>query len=295
MESKFLNISVVIATIGGESIYETIRTINSGSVIPNEILICIPFEFNKIELTKFELKNIKIIQTQDKGQVIQRTIGFQNAIYDFVLQIDDDVILEYNCLENLYDSLKHSDSHAAISPALYTLKTNLSVYRTSKKLLNIFLLRPLYYFIINGLSGYKQGSITLAGTQIGIDPNNFKDKLIRSEWLPGGCVLHNKKNLILENYFPYKGKAYMEDLYHSILLNKNNIKLYINKFAIAYIDDPRDEKLKFSNWRKEISNDYKIRKNLVNITNKSYFNLHIYYCIRILQFLFMNLISKLKY
>ena len=87
----------------------------------------------------------------------------------------------------------------------------------------------------------------------------------------------------------------MEDLYHSILLNKNNIKLYINKFAIAYIDDPRDEILTFSNWRKEISNDYKIRKNLVNISNKSYFNLHIYYSIRILQFLFNNLISKLKY
>ncbi len=34
MESKFLNISVVIATIGGESIYETIRTINSDSIIP---------------------------------------------------------------------------------------------------------------------------------------------------------------------------------------------------------------------------------------------------------------------
>ena len=164
-----------------------------------------------------------------------------------------------------------------------------------KKLVNIFLLRPMYYFIINGFRGYKQGTITLAGTQIGIDPSNFENQLIKSEWLPGGCVLHNKNNLILKNYFPFNGKAYMEDLYHSTILKRNKINLYINKHAIAYIDDPRDEQLTFSNWKKEISNDFFIRKNLLKITNKCYFYLYIYYSIRILQFLVKNLITKTKF
>ena len=288
-------ISVIIATLGGESVISTVNSINNGSIIPNEILICIPKDFIENAFINFQYDNVKIVETNEKGQVIQRINGFNLAIYEYVLQIDDDVILEYNCLENLYDSLKHSDSHTAISPALYTLKTNLSVYRSSSKNLNKYFLRPFYYLLINGFRGYKQGSITLAGTQIGIDPSYFKDNLIKSEWLPGGCVLHNKNNLVLKNYFPFNGKAYMEDLYHSTILKGNKINLYINKQAIAYIDDPRDEQLTFSSWIKEISNDYKIRKNLVNITNKSYFNLHIYYCIRILQFLLKNLISKLKY
>ena len=87
----------------------------------------------------------------------------------------------------------------------------------------------------------------------------------------------------------------MEDLYHSTILKRNKINLYINKQAIAYIDDPRDEQLTFSSWRKEIINDYFIRKNLVRISFKSYFHFHIYYCIRILQFLFKNLFSYLKF
>jgi hypothetical protein len=87
----------------------------------------------------------------------------------------------------------------------------------------------------------------------------------------------------------------MEDLYHSTILKRNKINLYINKHAIAYIDDPRDEQLTFYNWKKEISNDFFIRKNLLKITNKSYFYLYIYYSIRILQFLVKNLIKKIKF
>ena len=75
----------------------------------------------------------------------------------------------------------------------------------------------------------------------------------------------------------------------------DKINLYINKHAIAYIDDPRDEQLTFSYWKKEISNDFFIRKNLVKITNKNYFYLYIYYSIRILQFLVKNLITKTKF
>ena len=288
-------ISVIIATLGGESLVSTVDSINNGSIIPNEILICIPKEFIDNALINFQCDNVKIIETKEKGQVIQRINGFKLANYEYVLQIDDDVILDYNCLKQLYNSITQSESHTSISPCLYTLKTNLSVYRSSSKIVNKYILRPFYYFLVNGFLGYKQGTITLAGTQIGIDPKNFKDKLIRSEWLPGGCVLHNKNNLVLHNYFPFKGKAYMEDLYHSFLLNKNDIKLYINTQAIAYIDDPRDEKLTFSRWREEILNDYLIRKNLVKISTKSYFHLHIYYCIRIFQFLFNNVITKLKY
>jgi hypothetical protein len=295
MEVKITNISVVIATLGGASIYETIRTINNGSIIPTEILICIPIEFNKIDMTKLSFDNIKIIETKEKGQVLQRIIGFQNTICEFVLQIDDDVILEYNCLEQLYNSLTQSDLFTSISPCLFTIKTNLSVYRSSRKIVNKYILRPFYYLLINGFRGYKQGTITLAGTQIGIDPSNFENKLIKSEWLPGGCVLHNKNNLVLKNYFPFNGKAYMEDLYHSTILKRNKINLYINKQAIAYIDDPRDEELTFSSWKKEISNDFFIRKNLVKITNKSYFHLYMYYTIRILQFLVKNLIIKTKF
>jgi len=48
--------------------------------------------------------------------------------------------------------------------------------------------------------------------------------------------LHRKENLILEDYFPFEGKAYAEDVIHSFLLRKQGVKLYVCKGAIAYTD-----------------------------------------------------------
>ena len=48
-----------------------------------------------------------------------------------------------------------------------------------------------------------------------------KKNLHEVEWLPGGCILHSKKNLIKKNYFNFKyKKAYCEDLIHSYFLKK---------------------------------------------------------------------------
>ena len=86
-------ISVIIATLGGKSVISTVNSINNGSIIPNEILICIPKEFIENAFINLQYDNVKIVETNEKGQVIQRIKGFNLAIYEYVLQIDDDVIL----------------------------------------------------------------------------------------------------------------------------------------------------------------------------------------------------------
>ena len=57
------SISVVIATLGGEILRNTIERLNCGSVIPNEILICIPSECLK-KVTWPLPSNTRIIQTE---------------------------------------------------------------------------------------------------------------------------------------------------------------------------------------------------------------------------------------
>ena len=91
-------ISVVIATLGSESLIETIHSLNKGTVIPNEIIISIP-EDNANNIT-FKLEsNVKVIHSKNKGQVVQRCYGFSKTNSEFVLQLDDDVILAENCIE----------------------------------------------------------------------------------------------------------------------------------------------------------------------------------------------------
>ena len=79
-------------------------------------------------------------------------------------------------------------------------------------------------FINNGKKNYQPGKISLSGLNMNFDINSKKTYEV--DWLPGGCILHAKKNIILDNYYPYKGKSYSEDLLLSALLKKNKIKLF---------------------------------------------------------------------
>ena len=88
--------------------------------------------------------------------------------------------------------------------------------------MNLWLERLLFW-VINGAEGYKPGQIGRAGINMGVPevPEDFYGL----GWLSGGCVLHHRKNLILLDYYPFRGKAYAEDLFHSILLKKNGVRL----------------------------------------------------------------------
>ena len=45
--------------------------------------------------------------------------------------------------------------------------------------------------------------------------------------MPGGCILFRRNELIKKNFYPYEGKAYCEDILHSILLREKKINLYL--------------------------------------------------------------------
>lgn len=285
-------ISVVIATLGGASLNDTINSLNSGTLLPSEIIICIPKAFSKNVVAHLVYENVFVLETDISGQVAQRAIGFTHAKYEYVLQVDDDVLLQDSCLEILYNKMEDNIFNIAISPALYTLSTNLSVYRSSDNFFKKFILKPTYYFLINGIKLDAPGTITSAGTQIGIDPSLSTLDIIPTEWVPGGCVLHHKINLINYNFYPFEGKAYLEDLYHSFLLRRESIKLFIIKSAVANIVDPREEVIfNFKMYLKELYKDYRSRKYFIKLSNKSIFSLHIYYMLEV----FKILVLKIKY
>ena len=90
-------------------------------------------------------------------------------------------------------------------------------------------------------------------------------------------VIHYQKNLIFDDYFPFKGKAYSEDLIHSFLMQKKKLELYICNKSICFIDD--EEKLskksfyEFENW---IKSDFKARKYFINLSSQRNIYLYIY-------------------
>tara|TARA_B100000963_G_C22635791_1_gene677535 strand:+ start:3589 stop:4404 length:816 start_codon:yes stop_codon:yes gene_type:complete len=257
------NISVVIPSLGGKILIETIKSINSGSVFPDEIIIVIPKEFksNSIEI---KAKNVKFLFTEHKGQVYQRCEGFKIAKHKYVLQLDDDVFLDKDCLRSLVKNIKKNTS---IAPIMCYKKSKKSVFYYS----NNWFLNFLHWFIHGYKFGSKKmGTVSKSVLAFGHDNIVYENPIVSSEWLAGGCILHNKENLILKNYFPFPGKAYGEDLIHSFFLKQNNISLLLNKNAICFIDE-------FDSSLYNLEMDYNSKKYYNKLNKRNNFRLNLWY------------------
>lgn len=226
-------LSVVIPTLGGDTLLPTIISLNSGDRNPAEILICIPEdEAHRVETIKF--KNTKVVKTRIRGQVGQRLAGLRLASQQFVMQIDDDILLPPSELKKIYKSINILGKGNAVAPLLR--------HSDGRNYITVvpfgasgFVPNLIHYLICGSRWGAsKMGTISPSGFGHGIDPRRCSAGLFETEWLPGGCVLCHAEDLVLDDYYPLPGKAYTEDLVHSILWRRNGIRLWILTSACAY-------------------------------------------------------------
>jgi len=266
-------ISVVMATLGGDTVSKTIECLNAGTVIPDEILICMP-QKEAAEYVVPLAKNVSLIITMCRGQVAQRAVGFSTAKNDYVMQIDDDIYVEKKCVEELIKTHTSNTGNIAVSPALINIETNKSIYTKPKRSL---LFDKIYYWLMNGSAGYQQGRVDKSGSAIGVDRETNIDTEIETEWLAGGCIMHKKHNLITENYFPYKGKAYCEDSIHSYLLRDRGVKLMVNLDAVCYLDIFHSAEFTPREFIKNIIGDYRARLYFVKLSGRSFIRMNIFY------------------
>jgi hypothetical protein len=73
-----LELSVVIPTLGGESLGTTISQLNRGTLVPREILVCIP-EKEAPRVQNLGLPGVGIILTDVRDQVAQRAEVFRKG------------------------------------------------------------------------------------------------------------------------------------------------------------------------------------------------------------------------
>ena len=269
-----MKISIVIATIGNRNLLPTINSLNNNTIKPDEIIISITSKYlNEFEELK-TFNNVKIVLSRFKGQVKQRIEGFKNVKNNIVVQLDDDIILKEDCLEKLKNSLKEN-GNCAVSPNLFDINLNKSIY--NKK---IGFKRKIFNFISHGKFNINKGKITDSGFEVNPILIENNQEIVSTEWLVGGCVMHLKKNLILNDYFKFEGKAYCEDLYHSLLLKKNGVKLFVDSSAIAYL---KIEEENFRSYFLNLKNDVRVRKKLVLKENLNIYRMYFVYIILIFK------------
>ena len=278
MDNINLNsLSVVIPTLGGKSLLTVINLLNDGNDIPSEILVCIPDKYSKnIKLDNFP--NVKIIKTPVIGQVFQRIEGFKKAKEKFVLQLDDDCKISNYHVKKLLNKLNELGPGNSIAPIYFDEKTGVCSH-SYRKGLKGFITNLIATFICGAPWGLKRmGCISKVGTNYGVDVKYMNNDTVETEWVPGGCFMHFKETIYLENFFPFKGKAFCEDLMHSHLLRKNNVKLWVTKYA-----ECRTKHAYFPNKKNEILQYLKAYKYLYYMREKKVLRFWLWYFLNILR------------
>jgi hypothetical protein len=279
------SITVVIATLGGESLGSTVDTLNSGSLVPAEILICIPEQEAELART-LKSGNISVVSTGCRGQVAQRAIGFQRAKNALVMQLDDDMSVDQFCLERLAEASHKFGPNVAVAPALIDQHTGQSVYAKPKR---SRFLQAIYFWLMNGAKGYVPGRIDKSGSAVGVDPATAQSRFVDVQWLAGGCVLHHKENLVLENFWQRAGKAYCEDVVHSHLLHQRGVRLIVDTAAHCELEVVRQSAFKFNAFVPDLYRDYLARKYYMKRLSISSSRIYLYYFIRFASYLWSRL------
>lgn len=230
-------VSVVIPTLGGESLLGTIKQLNRGFLVPAEILICIPAE-EAFSVSSLSFPNVRIIRTDCRGQVAQRAIGFRQAQHPMVLQLDDDIIVHEGSLQLLVKALENLGPGNAVAPVYFDLATGNCLHKVKTGLSGF--LNSFTHSLFCGApwGANRMGVITKVGINYGVDLAYCTLNPFETMWLSGGCVLCFKEDLITESFYPYPGKAYGEDIFHSLLRSQRGIRHWVIPDTKCFTDMP---------------------------------------------------------
>ena len=221
-----VGVSVIIPTLGGDCLETTIDRLYQGRVVPSEILVCIPEDLAP-RVQNLTSPNVRILSTPFRGQVAQRAYGFRHACYPLVLQLDDDVLLEPTAVDALVRALRQLGPGNAVAPIYRDPVTGRCLHSFHSGVVGW--LQNLYAFLICDAPWGKNrmGVISPAGVAYGVDESLCNSELVEVEWQPGGCVLCHRHELVTEQFYPFVGKAFCEDLVHSLLRRERGIRLWI--------------------------------------------------------------------
>ena len=142
--------------------------------------------------------------------------------------MDDDVLMPAGALEALLRVCQRVGPKNAISPLFKNCATGQYLTRYDQSLKE--LVRSLVATTICGAPWgvNRMGRIDRAGVPYAVDPSYCGDRdLVETEWLPGGCVICRQEDLVLDAYFPFSGKAYSEDVIHSLIWRQRGIRLWV--------------------------------------------------------------------
>ncbi len=111
-KQKNSKISLVLCTYGRNNIFiDLLKSIEDQSFDDFELIIVDNNEVPKIKVATSV--TYQVIHEKNKGLSFARNRGIEHSVGEYIMFIDDDVILDKNCLENLLNGIEHYNSDLA--------------------------------------------------------------------------------------------------------------------------------------------------------------------------------------
>lgn len=227
-----LPISALIPTKNRSNVLlRTLQSLASQSMQPVEIIIVDASDNNftkQLLATSIKNLNSQIIYQKATiaGAAAQRNQAFGLASQPYILFMDDDILLEEDCIKKLWDAIEADSTIGGVN-AMITNQRYQKPGRVSEMLLRV-------------LHGKKEESY--AGMCIGPalnllpEDNDALPEIVKVEWLNIGCTLYRKEALptpmFSDNFYGY---SLMEDVTLSLTVGKN-WKLYNARTARIFHD-----------------------------------------------------------
>lgn len=231
-----MDYSICIRTLGtaGEKYIKLAKSIKRLNKKPKEVIIVIPEGY---EIPKIEIENQRIVRSE-KGMLLQRIVGFEEATTNYVLLLDDDIEFAENLVEEL--SKPVLDGLCQLSFPIYE---DLLLQDKARQFVSAMTLSS----IPNSRDKENFVRFISSGGTIYNSKLKKSNKYLYSESAPGMCVFGEKEILLKvklrdELWIDKTGYALRED---AILIYKTYLKNYkiigVQNIDIVHLDGGGNE------------------------------------------------------
>ena len=215
---------MVIASLGENDLNASIKSLLNNTFIPREIIIVFA-KYTKFDLAEFPHKIVRCIMSDKIGQVEQRLLGISVAKCNYILQSDSRILWSQNAIEKLYNEVVNMGLLSVISPRTIEVENidSLSLFvpidRVEKR-------------------RFDETIPTSIFSQCGFPKSPYRYSLYervlhKTDWINGVCLYH-KSLAAKNNYYPFTGKAYCEDIINSCRLKNKGATLWIRNDAHTF-------------------------------------------------------------
>jgi glycosyltransferase involved in cell wall biosynthesis len=261
-------VSAVIATANRAAVFnKTLISLFSQSVVPQQIIVVDASDNDETYLQcKQNYPTIEWIKAKIKGAATQRNEGLELVQTDFVFFLDDDILFEADCMQNLWTAINSADDIGGVNAMI----TN-QQYHTPGKVTRFM------YQLMHGkkLDSYAGKCIGPAWNLLPEDKETLPE-IVPVEWLNTTCTIYRKAALprpVFSSHFT--GYSLMEDVCLSLEVAKN-WKLFNARTARIFHDSQPGvhKKNDFELAKMELVNRYYIMSKILGRTGfKNYIKL----------------------